>query len=204
MPFYSSQRHYYLLVLAIFVLTLVLSSELKQSSKSFLVEATKVQWQGNDNVHHEAAHNAPRSQKYWDEHGIERPEYAMTDAEIIAKRRQQDGSGRRRRRLGLYCMLLIVAAIIFAILLAIGYANVTGDWDTILNRFRVISLLADHMRWIWIESVGISGHRLGSSAKPTTTNLSAQGMSDEESRRFARLARFDNPKSILDNTMKMD
>ena len=129
MAFYSSQWH--LLVLAIFVFALLLSlSEPKQTSKSFLVEATKVQWQGNDNVspHHEAAHNAPRSQKYWDEHGIERPEYAMTDAEIIAKRRQQDSSGdgdgddgRRRRRL--FCMILTVVVII-ALLLAIFYANV--------------------------------------------------------------------------------
>ncbi len=198
MAVYSSQR--YLLVLVLSAFTLLLSSEPKQSSKSFLVEATKVQWQGNDKVspQHEKAHYAPRSQKYWDEHGIERPEYAMTDAEIIAKRRQQDGSGdgdgRRRRH-----RLVPIVAALFAVLLAVFYANVTGDWDTILN---IPSLLADRMRWMLTESGGISGHRLGSSTK-TTANLSTQGMSDEESRRLARLARFDNPKNILDD-MKMD
>jgi hypothetical protein len=30
------------------------------------------------------AHTAPRSQRYWDKHGIERPDYAKTDAELAA------------------------------------------------------------------------------------------------------------------------
>ena len=44
-----------------------------------------------------AAHTAPRSQKYWDDHGIERPDYAKTDAEIAQEKgevvEEQQSSG---------------------------------------------------------------------------------------------------------------
>jgi hypothetical protein len=177
------------------------------SSSSLVVEATKVIWQGNDNVPppHEAAHNAPRSQKYWDEHGIERPEYAMTDAEIRAKRRQQGSDagndGRGGRLSGLVGIFLVVPAVL--VLLAIVYAYISGDWDTILNN-PVGSIAADCIRWM-MERAGYSGHRLGSSS---TTIIGAaasrsKGLGDEDSRRLARLARFDNPKNMLDD-MKTD
>eukprot|EP00956_Cyclotella_meneghiniana_P039473 scaffold172462_cov53-Cyclotella_meneghiniana.AAC.2 len=53
--------------------------------------ATQVSWSGNNNVDpkHKAAHDAPRSQRYWDENNIERPDYAKTDAEIASERRQR-------------------------------------------------------------------------------------------------------------------
>jgi len=174
-----------------------------------IVEATKVQWQGNDNVppHHEAAHNAPRSQKYWDEHGIERPEYAMTDAEIRAKRRQQNdsggggGSGKGGRLSGLVGVFLIMTASV--VLLAIAYAYISGDWDTVLQN-PVGSTVADCIRWM-MEKAGYSGHRLGSSSSTSIAGAAAssKGVSDEDSRRLARLARFDNPKNMLDD-MKTD
>ena len=163
---------------------------------------------------HEAAHNAPRSQKYWDEHGIERPDYAMTDAELIAKRRRQQQDKNNvhddergvvgRRLLGLACALLI--ATVLALLAILTYANVTGDWDTILKN-PVGSVAANHIRWL-VERAGgggggggVSGHRLGSAS--TITASTSRGMSDEDSRRLARLARFDHPKNMLDD-MKTD
>jgi hypothetical protein len=36
------------------------------------------------------AQTAPKSQKYWDDHGIKRPDYAKTDAEIA---HEQSGGG---------------------------------------------------------------------------------------------------------------
>ena len=65
---------------------------------------TQVKWipgDSNDNNKKnddgkETAHTAPRSQKYWDEHNIERPDYAKTDEELYQERRQrkkQNGSG---------------------------------------------------------------------------------------------------------------
>ena len=47
--------------------------------------ATEVKWQATGDPSH-PAHTAPRSQRYWDKHGIERPDYAKTDAELAAER----------------------------------------------------------------------------------------------------------------------
>jgi hypothetical protein len=46
--------------------------------------ATEVKWQATGDPSH-PAHTAPRSQRYWDKHGIERPDYAKTDAELAAE-----------------------------------------------------------------------------------------------------------------------
>lgn len=152
--------------------------------------ATQVKWQPNNNIkpENEAAHNAPRSQKYWTENNIKRPDYAKTDAEIAAERRggSDEGSG---GLLGLF-----LKASIGIILLAIVYARITGDWDSILNN-PVGSYISDCINWI-LELIGMKGNRLGSSTEELT-------MSNAEARRLARLARFDNPKDMLDD-MKVD
>ena len=46
------------------------------------IQSTEVKWTGNDNPNAPEAAKVPRSQKYWDEHNIERPDYAKTDAEL--------------------------------------------------------------------------------------------------------------------------
>jgi len=50
-------------------------------------EATTVKWTGNSNDPYKDtdAANAPRSQKYWNEHNIERPDYALTEEEYAEK-----------------------------------------------------------------------------------------------------------------------
>ncbi len=58
-------------------------------SFSCLTAATDVKWTPGKDDPKNAAHTAPRSQKYWNEHGIERPDYAKTDAEIA----QEKGGG---------------------------------------------------------------------------------------------------------------
>ena len=147
-------------------------------------EATKVQWEGNKNIspEHEAAHNAPRSQKYWDKHNIQRPDYAKTDAEIRAERRKNGNGG-----FGLFGMFIIVSVII--LILAIAYANITGDWDTVLNN-PVGSFVYDSTKRM-VEIIGTKGHKLGTTSGTTTK------ANDEEARRM-RLARFEN-KNMLDN-----
>jgi hypothetical protein len=62
------------------------------------VQGTNIKWTPGDGTaaagdHRrdngkENAKTAPRSQRYWDEHGIERPDYAKTDAELASDRRQ--------------------------------------------------------------------------------------------------------------------
>ena len=50
------------------------------------MESTDVKWTEGEKDPKNAAHTAPKSQKYWDKHGIERPDYAKTDAEIAQER----------------------------------------------------------------------------------------------------------------------
>jgi hypothetical protein len=57
-----------------------------------LTDSTDIKWTPGQEDPNNAAHTAPRSQKYWDKHGIKRPEYAKTDAEI-AKERGDGGGG---------------------------------------------------------------------------------------------------------------
>lgn len=82
---------------------------------------------------------------------------------------------------------MIVSVIIS--LLAIAYANITGDWDTVLNN-PVGSFVYDSTKRM-AEIVGTKGHKLGTSGTTTTK------VNDDEARRM-RLARFDN-KNMLDN-----
>ena len=128
-----------------------------------------VQWTSNENVkeEHKDAHYAPRSQKYWDEHNIERPDYAKTDAEIAAERGEHViGSSNLLR----YTLISAIAACLVIIF------YVTNVWDCLL------------------EMCGIRGHRLGSSSV---------GNGSKVSEKEARLKRFENPKTMLDN-MKAD
>jgi hypothetical protein len=51
-----------------------------------VVVATEVKWTpNNDGDIDDPAAMAPKSQKYWDEHNIERPDYAKTDAEVMTE-----------------------------------------------------------------------------------------------------------------------
>eukprot|EP00970_Alexandrium_tamarense_P002239 scaffold323_cov188-Alexandrium_tamarense.AAC.6 len=149
----------------------------------------KVHWTGNENVkpEHRAAHEAPRSQRYWDENNIKRPEYAKTDAEIAAELRQRKGKGGASNGGSLKTWIInaIFASMILG-LIAITYANVTGDWETLRNNpIRAFVELCISK----LNSGGISGQRLGTGATET------HGASEEE-QRLARLARFDNPKDV--------
>lgn len=43
----------------------------------------EIRWKSStDETDQEPAKTAPKSQRYWDEHNIERPDYAKTDAEL--------------------------------------------------------------------------------------------------------------------------
>jgi hypothetical protein len=68
-----------------------------------MVHGTDIKWTSTQND--DAAANAPKSQKYWDENNIKRPDYAKTDAEVWAER------GGRRGRSPLPAALFIMAGI---------------------------------------------------------------------------------------------
>lgn len=162
------------------------------------VDGTQVKWSSNENVSQKdrAAHDAPRSQKYWDEHGIERPDYAKTDAEIAAERRQK-GDNKGQKWLG---MCLIVVYVLFGVLAVstVVYAVITGDWGVIKSN-QVTSFIDRFIPQV-MESGGMKGQKLGSSE---STQATIGCVSEEEKLRIARLARFDNPRDLLDS-MKED
>jgi hypothetical protein len=166
------------------------------------VKSTQVSWSGNQNVEakHKAAHEAPRSQRYWDENGIERPDYAKTDAEIAAERRLRGEDSGWQTWLGSF-MVLFYITFGFAAISAIGYSVYTGDWSVIQNNSLTVSIEQCINRLL--EAGGMKGHKLGTGIASRSTQNSAD---EEEKRRLARLARFENPssgKDLLDD-MKED
>jgi hypothetical protein len=69
------------------------------------VDATKVKWTAASDNSNDPAATAPRSQKYWDTHGIKRPDYAKTDAELALER------GDPITSFSMIWVLLVVAAV---------------------------------------------------------------------------------------------
>lgn len=74
-----------------------------------VVQATQVKWFGNNNNNKDPAATAPRSQRYWDQHNIQRPDYAKTDAELAAERGDELSSS----TMGLWILVgLVVAGVV--------------------------------------------------------------------------------------------
>ncbi|KAL7465908.1 hypothetical protein ACHAXS_006211 [Conticribra weissflogii] len=155
------------------------------------VSASQVKWTQNNNIspEHRAAHNAPRSQKYWDQHGIERPDYAKTDAELAAERGKTSGTGGIiLKGIGIISLLSL-----FFLSAIAWYGYVTGDWETINNSR--LGIIVNKFLDVFV-GIGGGGHRLGSNAESKFSWLfgkeggTKKEDSEEEARRL-RLARFD-------------
>jgi len=135
----------------------LLTAAVTPSLHSVVVVSQQIKFTSNENIpeKHKEAHYAPRSQKYWDEHNIERPDYAKTDAEIMAERGEKMGASK-------LLSISVISAISFLIFLV--YAFATDKTEMITNK------------WNWLlEIIGIRGHRLGSSIKD-------ERMSEKEAR----------------------
>ena len=136
---------------------------------------TQIKWTAATTSKEDPAHTAPKSQRYWDQHQIERPDYAKTDAEVAAERLDRMVGGRGTTMfLQNYVLLWLGGAVL--ILVMIG-----GRWSA-------------HMK----ISDG-TGHRLGGGSgvrffhrtTTTATSSSQNGVTtNEEQTRRARLARF--------------
>jgi hypothetical protein len=114
------------------------------------------------------AATAPKSQRYWDEHGIERPDYAKTDAEV-ARERAAKYSGRFKsasettiRNVFLAVTMIVAPALVFYVYL-VRTGRIVAFWDK-------------------------GSFRLGGSASSTAPFSTA---ASREETRNARLARFD-------------
>lgn len=127
--------------LLLYVFTMAVA--MRSPHNALFVSGQQIKFTSNENIQekHKEAHYAPRSQKYWDEHNIERPDYAKTDAEIMAERGERIGSNK-------LLSIGLISAISF--LIFIVYAAATGNMGMITNK------------WNWLlELIGVRGHRLG-------------------------------------------
>jgi hypothetical protein len=79
---------------------------------SIWATATEIKWTpGKDDPNDKAA-SAPKSQRYWDEHGIEKPDYAKTDSEVAQEKLAKGGSkSPPARTLGLWVAFVAASAV---------------------------------------------------------------------------------------------
>ena len=107
------------------------------------VSATSIKWTGNSDKSEAAT--APRSQRYWDEHNIERPDYAKTDAEVRSEQIQKEINDQKGGRWGKIWRKFVVTVIALNIFVRLfgdkfkgqGYqAGETGGlWNGIQMKF---------------------------------------------------------------------
>ena len=156
-----------------------------------------VKWTGNNDPNAPEAARVPRSQKYWDDHNIERPDYAKTDAEIYQEKKKAinrsggtEGTGTGGG--------------------AGGGAGTTGGTPGSSSDGTSIVLWIGFFVGMWAlivkfgmkkNGLGLGGNRLGSSS--STSGSSSQFMNtfgkkkqetgdlSQEKARQARLARFE-------------
>lgn len=159
----------------IFLLSLLILLSLSSPT-----ECTNVKWIGNNNPNSPLASRVPRSQKYWDENNIERPDYAKTDAEIAAEKMNgNSGSSRSNSNSN---RKVIIRSIIGGIFVSL--------W-IMIYRFGIMGKYQGGTR-LGNSSATNSSHNILNYAmkmKKTDTN---NVESLEEKARKARLARFEN------------
>jgi hypothetical protein len=132
----ARRRNYYSFCVVLLSVTSWLFLLLSASSSLPRTTATEVKWtassssttaaaalDANGKRPKETAATAPRSQKYWDEHNIERPDYAKTDAELAQEKYGRKGDksttnggskNKNNNKIKQVCLLLLIAG-------ALGY-----------------------------------------------------------------------------------
>jgi len=167
------------------VLILMILVSLFCSSTTPLIptaSATSIKWTPADDTKQDAnggepnAATAPKSQRYWDEHGIERPDYAKTDAEVARERAAKYKEGlvsATETTGGKLIFGAAILALIYAYLVRAG--KIVAFWDK--GSFR-------------LGGSSTSSRRGGSGYASFAVSSSAAASREEEARN-ARLARFD-------------
>ena len=154
-----------------------LSSFLIFMSLSNTCAATSIKWtpadetKNGDNKPPNAAATAPKSQRYWDEHGIERPDYAKTDAEVARERaaKYKDGIKSATETLG-GKLIIGMTVVALSYLYLVRADKIVAFWDK--GSFRLGGS----------SNQGRSGYASSFTSSPVASR---------EEARNARLARFD-------------
>jgi hypothetical protein len=150
------------------------------------VQGTNIKWTAGDGTaatardHRrdngkEDARTAPRSQRYWDEHGIERPDYAKTDAELASERRQSSSaSGKSPTLTTARGTFLFTGATLLAVM---------GGVLALLVHFKILPMSATQGRRL--NSRSLSGY-----VTALLQATSSDTVDEREKARRARLERF--------------
>jgi hypothetical protein len=143
-------------------------------------QATDIRWTGTTSDSSDPAKTAPRSQRYWDENNIKRPDYGKTDAEIAVDRGESGESSN--------FWLVVVLCCGMA---AFYYKNTAGG-----NRLGSASGTAVWSNPFTTSTAG--GNRLGSTSGTTSWSspmTTSQETAEERARR-ARLAHFEQRLAV--------
>lgn len=165
---FCHHRIVYNLIIAAVVVVVVSSSG---------CEAVDVKWtpatsggEKGTKTNKETAATAPRSQRYWDEHGIERPDYAKTDLELLRDR--SAGSS-----LSVVAWTFLLSLVVFVVV--VMFRSLRHRW----SGNRLGSGEADGSGRMFMSRGRFAGHFPSPSADET---------------RAARLARFERSISTTD------
>lgn len=161
---------------------------------AFVVNGTNVKWVGNQDPNAPEASRVPRSQKYWDEHKIERPDYAKTDAEVFQERILSDDTLDFKK---LLLMLILFVGLWIYLIQKYSPAGGAGG-----GLFRFLGKNNNS------SSRGGGGQKLGRSISSSSSSNAGSktfefgvssatnnGNSLDDAARMARLSRFDSTKN---------
>jgi hypothetical protein len=157
-----------------------------------------VKWVGNQDPNAPEASRVPRSQKYWDEHKIERPDYAKTDAEVFQERILSDDTLDFKKLL--LMLILFVGLWIYLIQKYSPAGGAGGGLFRLLGNSSSSSSSSSSRgsggqklgRYISSSSSSNAGSKTFGFGVSSATN---NGNSLDDAARMARLSRFDSTKN---------
>lgn len=192
------------------------------------VNGTSVKWTGNQDPNAPEASRVPRSQKYWDEHKIQRPDYAKTDAEIFQERIMSDESLNFKKN---FLMLMLFAGLWFYLIRkyspswsgrGVGASGSSRGGGGAFSRLHALSSrggiaagggqklgggsvsssssssILSNKGSKTFFSFGVSSATSSSTAATTNTTTARANKSLDDAARMARLSRFDSTTNKKD------
>jgi hypothetical protein len=157
-----------------------------------LVSALDITWHANpeDELQGDGkdpAKTAPKSQRYWDEHGIVKPDYAYTDDEIRQRQQQQQGQDTTSLSMAETVMVAVASCFVLGMAVALYVLHATRNQQS-AHRLGgnsegeeggLLSLVSAFVSWL----------------RTALNDPTETGEQSEEKARIARLARFDSAMS---------
>jgi hypothetical protein len=126
--------------------------------------ATQVKWQAATGDSSHPAHTAPRSQRYWDKHGIERPDYGKTDSELAG-----ESDGKPWSWAGIFFLVSSVVGIVAGLWVRQG---VQASGTRLGSEQQLLHSTSEKMlNWILGSSQGTKNHAIDRDEKARQARL---------------------------------